>query len=119
MSEVSEPDRETVATREETLVPKNGGTSVVWNWFGFKSSDTEQTSTLCKVCRCVVRAKGGNTSNLFHHLKNTHAREYEEANRAKTSASGTSSASGACPKTTQVSLQASFTAAHFSFVVCC
>ncbi|XP_050960772.1 E3 SUMO-protein ligase ZBED1 [Labeo rohita] len=44
-------------------------------------------------------------------FKNTHAREYEEATRAKTSASGTSSTSGARPKTTQLSLQASFTAA--------
>ncbi|KAI2662030.1 E3 SUMO-protein ligase ZBED1 [Labeo rohita] len=111
MSEVSEPDGETEAAVEVTLVPKRGGTSVIWNWFGFKSSDTEQTSVICKVCRRVVTARGGNTSNLFHHLKNTHAREYEEATRAKTSASGTSSTSGARPKTTQLSLQASFTAA--------
>ncbi|KAL1252179.1 hypothetical protein QQF64_019975 [Cirrhinus molitorella] len=111
MSEVSEPDGETEAAVEVTLVPKRGGTSVIWNWFGFKSSDTKQTSVICKVCRRVVTARGGNTSNLFHHLKNTHAREYEEATRAKTSASGTSSTSGARPKTTQLSLQASFTAA--------
>ena len=65
-------DGETVATREETLVPKKGGTSVIWNWFSFKSSDTEQTSTLSKVFRRVVTANGGNTSNLFHHLKNKH-----------------------------------------------
>ncbi|KAL1268564.1 hypothetical protein QQF64_033927 [Cirrhinus molitorella] len=94
MSEVSEPDGETEAAVEVTLVPKRGGTSVIWNWFGFKSSDTEQTSVICKVCRRVVTARGGNTSNLFHHLKNMHAREYEEATRAKTSASGTSSTSG-------------------------
>ncbi|KAI2658659.1 E3 SUMO-protein ligase ZBED1 [Labeo rohita] len=101
MSEVSEPDGETDAAVEVTLVPKRGGTSVIWNWF-----------VICKaVCRRVVTARGGNTSNLFHHLKNTHAREYEEATRAKTSAGGTSSTSGARPKTTQLSLQASFTAA--------
>lgn len=70
---------------------------------------------MCKLCRRDVTAKGGNTSNLFHHLKNKHIREYEEATRtrAKTSGKTTSSAGGSStrPKTTQLSLQASFTAA--------
>lgn len=108
-----EPERENEPSGEEILVPKRGGTSVIWDWFGFKTSDTEQASNICKLCRRVVVAKGGNTSNLFHLLKNSHPRQYQEATatRGKISTSGTGSASGARPKTTQVTLQASFTSA--------
>ena len=61
--------------QEDELVKKKGGTSVVWNWFGFKISDPDQKTALCKLCRGVVLAKGGNTTNLFNHLKNIHVRD--------------------------------------------
>jgi len=29
----------------------------------------------------MVTAKGGNTTNLFHHLKQKHTREYEQSQK--------------------------------------
>jgi len=50
---------------DEELVKKKGGSSVVWNWFGFKISDIDQQTIPCKLCRRVVAAKGGNTNSLI------------------------------------------------------
>lgn len=58
---------------DKELVWKKGASSVVWNWFGFKVSDLDQQTVLCKFCRRIVLAKGGNTSNIFYHLKTLHA----------------------------------------------
>ncbi|KAL3976330.1 CD59 antigen [Sarotherodon galilaeus] len=66
---------------EEVLVKKTGATSVIWNWFGFRQSDTEQKNIICKLCRATVISKTGNTSNLFHHLKTKHILEYQESRR--------------------------------------
>ncbi|KAF3859919.1 hypothetical protein F7725_000174 [Dissostichus mawsoni] len=63
---------------EEELIPKKGATSVVWKWFGYKRSDIEQTTVLCKVCRKSIAAKHGNTTNLFQHLRQRHAVEWQE-----------------------------------------
>jgi len=68
---------------DEELVKKKGGSSVVWNWFGFKISDIDQQTIPCKLCRRVVAAKGGNTSNLFNHLKTMYVREYEECTQMR------------------------------------
>ncbi len=62
----------------EELVVKRGATATIWNWFGYKKSDAEQTTVICKICRKTVVTKSGNTSNLFHHLKHKHKPEYEE-----------------------------------------
>ena len=35
--------------QEDELVKKKGGTSVVWNWFGFKISDLNQKNYLMQV----------------------------------------------------------------------
>ncbi|XP_039604873.1 uncharacterized protein LOC120526071 [Polypterus senegalus] len=61
-------------TDEPELVCKNGATSVVWNWFGFRPSDTQQ-----------------NTTNLFHHLKQKHLLEYNKAVKAREEASASTS----------------------------
>ncbi len=84
---------------------------MIWSWYGYKSSDTAQTTILCKICHHVVIAKGGNTNNLFHHPKSMHVHDYEDATRAKSSSvSSGSCISRARPKTTQQSFQALFTA---------
>ncbi|XP_062312234.1 E3 SUMO-protein ligase ZBED1-like [Osmerus eperlanus] len=61
----------------EELVKKTGATSIIWTWFGFKTSDKQQQTILCKVCGATVLAKKGNTTNLFYHLKTKHATEYQ------------------------------------------
>ncbi|XP_067270785.1 E3 SUMO-protein ligase ZBED1-like [Pseudorasbora parva] len=63
---------------EEELTAKRGATSTIWNWFGYRKSDVEQTTVICKLCKKTVATKGGNTSNLFHHLKHKHKPEYDE-----------------------------------------
>lgn len=65
--------------QEEELVKKTGATSIIWTWFGFKVSDSEQKNIICKICRATVTAKRGNTSNLFYHLKTKHVVEYEQS----------------------------------------
>ena len=60
------------------LIPKTGAPSVVWKYFGFRNNDMDQTTILCKTCKQVVSGKGGNTSNLFSHLKHKHPQLDEE-----------------------------------------
>ncbi|KAK0141639.1 Zinc finger BED domain-containing protein 1 [Merluccius polli] len=70
-------------TQTEELVHKRGGTSVAWMWFGFKKTDTDQTTVVCKVCRCTVPTTDSNTTNLFYHLRKNHDKEYRESQREK------------------------------------
>lgn len=70
-------------TQAEELVPKRGATSVEWMWFGFKKTDTEQTTVLCKVCCGQVATTDSNTTNLFYHLRKNHDKEYAESQRLK------------------------------------
>ena len=68
---------------EEELVPKRGGMSVVWEYFGFSRDDHAQSKVLCKECRAVVATVTGNTTNLYHHLKHNHKQLYEECSAKK------------------------------------
>ena len=83
----SEHHEETEAARpihdkeEEELVPKKGATSVVWNFFRFRKSNYKQNVILCKECRATVPAGGGNTTNLFHHLKLKHVKQCYESQK--------------------------------------
>ena len=70
-------------TDEEELVCKRGATSIIWKWFGFQRSDSQQSTVFRRQCKHVVQAKGGNTSNLFHHLKQRHMEKYEEASKLR------------------------------------
>lgn len=92
-------DTTTHGVQEEVLLPKRGGTSMIWLHFGFKTSDTEQKTAVCKLCDKTIPAPGGNTTNLFYHLKKVHGMEYRRTPkiRAKPS-SGTAGAS--CEKKT-------------------
>ncbi len=70
---------------EEELIPKkNNSGSIVWQWFGYKGEDIEQTTVICKVCHKSVATKGGSTTNLFHHLR-SHPLENEECLKLRTS----------------------------------
>ncbi|XP_056136452.1 E3 SUMO-protein ligase ZBED1-like [Lampris incognitus] len=68
-----------MAASKDELVPKKGTvSSVVWNWFGFVACHSEQTTTYCKVCSKAVATKGSSTTNVFQHLKQRHAAEWEK-----------------------------------------
>lgn len=69
--------------QDEELVAKRGGTSVVWSWFGYKKSDTDQKTVLCKVCRRPVPTSDSNTTNLFYHLEKNHKRQYRESQKMR------------------------------------
>ena len=61
------------------IVNKKGPKSlVVWKYFCFLKSDTKHNSVLCKLCRAHVPTKTGNTTSLFHHLKQHHPFEHGE-----------------------------------------
>ncbi len=64
---------------DSIIVDKKGTkTSVVWRYFGFLRSDKKQSNVHCKLCRVHVSTKTGNTTNLFHHLKQCHAAEHAQ-----------------------------------------
>lgn len=80
------------------LVTKRGATSVIRTWFGLRKSDTEQKTILCKLCHTTVIAGGGNTSNLFYHLKMMHARQYYESQKMCGASSGTKTKAKKAPQ---------------------
>jgi len=68
-----------------TAVWKKRG-SLVWNFFS-----RQQKGAVCKLCRKSVKQSGGNTSNLFQHLKRAHGKQHasmmDEYRRRKMKAS--------------------------------
>ncbi|XP_051992400.1 zinc finger BED domain-containing protein 4-like [Xyrauchen texanus] len=89
---MSAPDRNSnvtafsslVEARSNEIVDKRGKTnSVVWKWFGYRTSDKLRVSACCKMCRRVVPTSSGNTSNLFHHLKQFHPIEHSESQKMR------------------------------------
>lgn len=71
---MSEPAK--TSTAEETFQKGGYLCYLVRNQFGVKSSTNEQTSVLFELCHDGKRWK--HKRDLFHHLKNTHVREYKE-----------------------------------------
>ena len=62
------------SSSEVGLLPRPKSTSLVWDHFGFKPDETglkpqRKDTAVCRLCKCSVEAKGGNTSNLFSHLR--------------------------------------------------
>lgn len=82
---------------QDVLLPKRGGTSSVWLFFGFKASDAEQKTVICKLCKKTVPSPDANTSNLFYHLQKNHEKEYTEAQKARISKPGNVSRATAKP----------------------
>ena len=66
------------------LVQKKRTKSIVWKNFGLRASkegvivDKEQDKPVCRSCGQSVPAKGGNTSNLYQHLRDHHPTIYAE-----------------------------------------
>lgn len=62
--------------------PTQNVTSSVWEHFGYLK-DAEGTVVcdgfpICKICHQKVPSKGGNTTNMFKHLKDCHRGIYSE-----------------------------------------
>ncbi|XP_046724959.1 uncharacterized protein LOC124398726 isoform X1 [Silurus meridionalis] len=68
--------------------PTQNVTSSVWEHFGYLK-DAEGTVVcdgfpICKICHQKVPSKGGNTTNMFKHLKDSHRSVYSEIGSAVT-----------------------------------
>ena len=75
---------------QRELKPRKGLTkSVVWNYFGFlEESPSDKEPPLCRLCwknevKLSVICKGGNTSNLFSHLRHHHPTEFAAVQEPK------------------------------------
>ena len=78
---VPEEDVQTPSASQSTtldLIPRRGSSSLAWRWFGFEKADITQTTAICKLCKKAVAIKDCSTTNLFHHLRANHRKEYEE-----------------------------------------
>ncbi len=65
------------AAASKEIVNKRGKvSSPVWQFFGYYKSDRIQTNVVCKLCKTVVPAKTGNTTNLMYHLSRAHPLEH-------------------------------------------
>ena len=78
------------ATVEATdLVKKKNAKSIVWNYFGLKADKNgialkeHDDHPICRTCNKSVLCKGGNTSNLFSHLRDHHPTLFKEASKGK------------------------------------
>ena len=69
-------------TREDLqkrrLCAKKKAMSVIWNYFGYKKDDIDQTCVLCRQCLASVATTRRNTTNLFDHLRQYHTAQYNE-----------------------------------------
>ena len=75
-------------------------------WFGFDTSDEEQSTPRCKICLKSVAVKSSMT-NLFQHLQNNHPSEWQQCVAERT-AQGNANAATPPPTPKQVTLPTSF-----------
>ena len=70
------------SSNDDKLIEKQKPKSVVWSFFGYKPNANgkpmDESKSVCKICCGEVAVKGGNTTNLFSHLKHRHPKEYSE-----------------------------------------
>lgn len=91
--------------RPKTLLEKKGNTtSIVWTWFGYGKNDQEQAKPVCKICRRLVPARTGNTTNLFNHLRRHHPCNYTESVTLRAQAGTTPHAQPSKATTSPVSI---------------
>jgi len=70
-------------------VKKKNAKSIVWDYFGLRAEEdgtvkkTNELRPVCRKCYKHILCKGGNTSNLFSHLRDKHPALYKEANKSK------------------------------------
>ena len=83
-----------LSIEEPVLVSKQNTTSRVWTFFGFIQDDfgkpKDCNKPTCKLCKSIVSAKYGNTTNLYHHLKLKHPKKYLEVKPTYASEAGRS-----------------------------
>ncbi|XP_029931992.1 uncharacterized protein LOC115376433 isoform X2 [Myripristis murdjan] len=64
------------------LISKPRSKSTVWMYFGLKADERGQPlnsgEAICRLCRKIVLAKGGNTTNLRSHLRRRHRADFFE-----------------------------------------
>ncbi|KAL4006664.1 vitamin D 25-hydroxylase [Sarotherodon galilaeus] len=107
--DMQQTETATQAAQEEALLPKRGGTSVIWLHFGFNSTDTEQKTPICKLCYKTIPAPDGNTTNLFYHLQKAHEKEYSRIQKIRAKPScGTTGAIWEKKNYSQPKIQQSF-----------
>ena len=74
--------------QEVELVKKTKSKSVVWTLFGFKADSRgqpiDENKPICQLCQQTIAVKGGNTSNLFSHLKHHHPKKYSKLKAGST-----------------------------------
>lgn len=80
-SKQQQDDKQPAQTNE--LVPKIGRTSVIWLWFGYKKTNKDQTTALCKECRSPIPTTDSNTSNFFITWKRIMKRNTKRVNEKK------------------------------------
>ncbi|XP_069386598.1 uncharacterized protein [Paralichthys olivaceus] len=70
------------------LISKPRSKSIVWLYFGLKADEKGQPlnsgEAVCRLCRKIVLAKGGNTTNLRSHLKRRHRADFFESSTPTT-----------------------------------
>lgn len=90
--------------KEELVCKRKSSGSVIWR------SDEQQNHVICRVCDKQVTARGGSTTNLFHHLKQWHKLQYEECVKLRAAEAPAVSHPqlDKAPTLTQSLLQASF-----------
>ena len=105
MAENSEESQETVEATN--LVKKKNAKSIVWNYFGLKGDKNgnalkeHDNRPVCRTCNKSVLCKGGNTSNLFTHLRDHHPTLFKEASKGKGTSSTMLNAAGTPSSTRQ------------------
>lgn len=76
------------ATDNMDLVSKPRSKSIVWLYFGLKADERGQPlnsgEAVCRLCRKIVLAKGGNTTNLRSHLRRRHRADFFETTSSTT-----------------------------------
>jgi hypothetical protein len=60
------------------LIKKPKCTSVIWQYFGLLKDKPDTDNPVCRTCFKSVSSKGGNTSNLFAHIRDKHPALYPE-----------------------------------------
>ncbi|XP_019129415.2 uncharacterized protein LOC104922949 isoform X3 [Larimichthys crocea] len=72
------------------LICKPRSKSIVWLYFGLKADEKGQPlnsgEAVCRLCRKIVLAKGGNTTNLRSHLRRRHRADLFETTSTPTTA---------------------------------
>lgn len=66
----------------DKIIKKPNTRSPIWDYFGLPATENgdiiDLNIIICKLCKNTVLSKGGNTSNMVHHLKIHHPLKYTD-----------------------------------------